>query len=80
MVTMKIRNREAKAYFDEKIKRLHIEESKLYFVPSYAYYLCDWIAQKHDIRIETVQFVDSRVYKVSELRGRHDWSEINEPK
>ena len=36
MVTMKIRNREAKAYFDEKIKRLHIEESKLYFVPSYA--------------------------------------------
>lgn len=68
------------ADYDSTTKTLYIKQPRVEFVPSYAYYCCEYLEQKNNIEIVTVIFMmdDSRAYRKEELKGKYGWSELDE--
>lgn len=72
--------KKANASYDRATKTLLINQSREEFVPSYAYYVCEYEEQKHNIEIVRVAFLkdNSRTYRKEELKGKYEWSELDE--
>ena len=74
--------KKARASFNPDTKELFIEQPITDFVPSYVYYVCEDLERQKGITIKTVAFAAgaSRTYTKEELRGKYDWSDIDESK
>lgn len=70
--------KKAEAHYNAETKTLEIDQPQVEFIPSYAYYVCEYIEQKENVEIEYVQFMNntSKPYKKEDLKGRYDWSEL----
>lgn len=66
--------------YDSTTKTLYIKQPRRDFVPSYAYYCCEALEQKNNIEINTIVFTigNSRAYRKEELKGKYEWSELDE--
>ena len=72
--------KKANATYDATTKTLLIDQARKEFVPSYAYYVCEYEERKHNIEIVNVVFIqdESRAYRKEELKGKYGWDEIDE--
>lgn len=72
--------KKADADYDGTTKTLYIKQPRIEFVPSYAYYCCEYLERKNKIEIDTVVFTmdDLREYRKEELKGKYEWSELDE--
>ena len=79
---MSNRYKKANAKYDNTTKTLYIDQKRSEFVPSYAYYVCEYIEQQQNVTIEKVVFTKSnnKMYSKESLKMKYDWSDINELK
>lgn len=71
------------AFYDPDNKTLMLHVPKESLVPSYAYYLCEYLMTERSCKIEAVGFPTKRgleIYLLNEIKGKSDWSEIDESK
>lgn len=69
--------RKVKAQYNKDTKTLILDATKLDVVPSYAYYMSEYMQEKEQIEIEYLQFInEDLVYKLSDLKGKYDWTDV----
>lgn len=69
--------RKVKAQYNKDTKTLTLDATKLDVVPSYAYYMSEYMQEKEQIEVEYLQFInEDLVYKLSDLKGKYDWTDV----
>lgn len=70
--------RKVKAQYNKATKTLILNTTKLDVVPSYAYYMSEYMQEKEQIEVEYLQFInEDLVYKLSDLKGKYDWTDVD---
>ena len=73
----KMHTTKVSAHYDEESKTLYLDTYKHELIPSYLYYVCEYLESKEHIKIEQVVFNQDDVrYNVADLHKARDWSEV----
>lgn len=62
--------------YDRENKKLVMHRPSTDYLPSYVYGMCEKAEKKENGPIEIVEFSDGKVYKVEDIKGKYDWSDI----
>ena len=67
----------AKAQFNPDTQTLSLDREMTEFVPSYVYYLCEYLENANNIDIKYVQFnVENKIFYKEKLKHKTDWDDV----